>query len=528
MSSGGIVAAGSTQSADAAAEILHAGGNAADAVVAGTLATSTGDAAITSLAGGGVFIFRDASGRVEICDGFVDAPGLDAEPGGEFDFKAVELNFGVSGAAQTFHVGRGAAAVPGLLPALEAVLERWGSIPFSEAVAPAVRFLRRGVSLTAYQVDCFRVLEPILRYSEEGRRRFCDSRGRLLSAGETFENPELAATLEHIGSVGFEKGYAEVCAEMLSAFGTGKGGRLTEEDLKRYRPQFRAPLRASYCDATFYTNPAPSMGGRFIAHTLSLFQRARLRESDATSPERYRRITAALRAVAELRTENEDLLDLPDFSRRAAERLDRILSDAPPPPSRAPESGGAGNTTHLSVIDRRGNAAGVTISHGEGCGIWIGDTGLHMNNVLGEDDLFPGGFHRFLPGMRLQTMMAPSVLEHADGAVSVFGTGGSNRIRTTMAQCVSNFVDDGLDPEEAVRRGRLHVENGKLSAETYALPGGKNAVSSARELVSELEIFDASSLFFGGVHVAQRTASGELQAAGDLRRGGTVRVVRPG
>ena len=139
----GVVSSGSTQSTEAATDAFRAGGNAVDAVLAAAFATGGGDPAITSLAGGGILVFRDArTGVTEVCDFFADAPGLGGKRGQakhslpELDFRSLEIDFFTGGALQTFHVGRGSAAVPGVLPGLYAAGKRWGRLDLAELVKP--------------------------------------------------------------------------------------------------------------------------------------------------------------------------------------------------------------------------------------------------------------------------------------------------------------------------------------------------------------------------------------------------------
>jgi gamma-glutamyltranspeptidase/glutathione hydrolase len=218
------------------------------------------------------------------------------------------------------------------------------------------------------------------------------------------------------------------------------------------------------------------------------------------------------------------LAERPDALEILWKRLEKLLAGGRPPP----ESGEPwlpGNTTHISTLDSGGNAASLTLSYGEGNGYAIGDTGVLMNNLLGEADLFPQGFHRFTAGERLKTMMAPTIMQAPSGVVTVLGSGGSNRIRTVIPQVISALVDDGNDPRAAVDRARIHYEDGVLSAEAYLMDNPETVLSSAASLAGESRWFEARSLFFGGVHLTRRNGSGKLEGVGDPRRGGVVRAV---
>jgi len=179
-----------------------------------------------------------------------------------------------------------------------------------------------------------------------------------------------------------------------------------------------------------------------------------------------------------------------------------------------------GSTTHISVLDAEGRACAVTCSNGEGSGLVVPGTGIHVNNMMGEQDLNPLGFHRHPAGRRLPSMMSPTVALWDGTPEIVLGSGGSNRIRSAIVQTVVNMVDRGMAAGEAVLAPRIHVEDGALFAE----PGIEvEAVEAAGATVSR---FRDLNLFFGGVHAVRRDpATGELSAGGDPRRGGATALV---
>jgi gamma-glutamyltranspeptidase/glutathione hydrolase len=146
-------------------------------------------------------------------------------------------------------------------------------------------------------------------------------------------------------------------------------------------------------------------------------------------------------------------------------------------------------------------------------------TGLHLNNMMGEQDLNPLGFHRHPPGRRMPSMMAPTVVVREGRAELVVGSGGSNRIRSAVLQTVVNVVDRGSRADEAVRAPRLHCEDGVVYVEPGLDTGGLERSGRA------LARFGTLNLFFGGVHAVERDArTGELSGGGDPRRGGAVAV----
>ena len=490
-------------------------------IVAACLATSAAEPSLTSLAGGGAMLYHDAaSGSFSYCDCFANAPGIGAPPARGLDFFAVDLNWGPT--LQRFHIGRGSAAVPGLLPGVFAAQERWGQLPSAEVVAPACRMMREGVTLDAYRISTFELLEPILLHSAKTRAIYGKG-DRLRREGEIFRNPNLADTLEQLATPDWRRFYREeIGGAILRDFGVDNGGRITAEDLDRFEVLFRDSLRLPYRGAEVYLNPPPSAGGTLIGLALQLLDTIPLGELERARPDHLRALVAAMRVVDESRHTDGDPLAAKALAHWKA-RFPEVLA-AEDPDAPAPVSMGPPSTTHISALDAAGNGAAITVTYGEGNGYIIGDTGLVMNNLMGEEDLFPRGFHQWPVGTRLSTGVCPMAITEPSGALTIMGTGGANRIRTAILQVVSNLVDFGLPLDEAVRASRVHWEGGVLNAEIRDLPGGAETVEAVKAPGDDVVLFDTDTLFFGGVHAVRRTPDGTLSGAGDVRRFGHVVV----
>ncbi len=511
---GGVVAAGSEPTAEAGAEVLDAGGNAVDAVVAACFATASGEPTLTSLAGGGVMLHLDpGSAGATVCDFFSNAPGLGGQEPEALDFFEIVLDFGP--AKQPFFIGRGAAAVPGVIPGLCTALERWGRLPLDRVVAPAVRMLREGTEIGPWQSRAAALLEGILLHGEAGRRQFAP-RGRLIRTGDTFRIPDLADLLEELAAEGWTRVWRErLVPAMAEQFGPDRGGLLSIEDLRAFEVRFREPLVRRYREVEVRTNPPPADGGAMLTLMLSLVESL---GPQGRSPQEHDRLLCQVMRVADEARAAGAVNGSPgSWQARLLELVAADLGAGPAPP------GGPGSTTHVSAIDDEGRAAGVTFSYGEGNGSLLEGTGIMMNNLMGELDLHPEGFHRVPPGQRLGTMMAPTVLRGPDGTLTVLGTGGANRIRTALLQVISHLEDGGRTPAESVEAPRLHFEDGVLNAEVFGREDGGAALATLG--AAEFVPFDEPNLFFGGVHVARRTPDGRLSGAGDPRRGGALRIV---
>ena len=180
-------------------------------------------------------------------------------------------------------------------------------------------------------------------------------------------------------------------------------------------------------------------------------------------------------------------------------------------------AGRLGSTTHISVLDTDGWACSVTCTNGEGSGLVVPGTGVHVNNMMGEQDLSPLGFFRHPPGRRLPSMMAPTVVLRDGAPELVLGSAGSNRIRSALLQVIVAVLDHGLDAAAAVCTPRLHFEDGIV----YVEPGIDTArLEAAGRTIAR---FRALNLFFGGCQAVEREpVTGTLSGGGDPRRGGAV------
>lgn len=514
----GIVAAGHPATAAAASEILAEGGNAFDAVVAAHFAACVAEPVLASLGGGGFLLARTAHGERHLYDFFTQTPRR-RRPAREVDFHPIVADFGT--ATQEFHIGLGAIACPGSVKGLFRIQRDLGRLPMRRLVEPAVALARHGVRLNALQAYIFDIVGAIYTADPEVLKLFAARRDptRLVRHGEWLRLPQLADTLEVLAREGEALFYRGEIGQRLVADSRARGGYLDRDDLTGYRVRRRRPLAIDYRGARIYTNPAPSAGGMLIAFGLRLLEAAGASEGRFGSPEHLARLAAVMDATGAARAEVACEADARRRSARllGADLLRRYREQVLGRP--ACHRG----TTHISVLDAEGNEASMTVSNGEGAGYAIPGTGIVMNNMLGEEDLNPHGFHAWHCDTRMASMMAPTLLARPDGIDVVLGSGGSNRIRTAILQVLVNLVDHRMPVADAVRRPRIHLENGQLSVERGF------AERSVRRLFDAhpgAQLWDGRNLFFGGVHaVARDRRSGLLSGAGDPRRGGVCQRI---
>jgi len=496
----GVVAAGHPLSAEAGAEVLREGGNAVDAATAAVLASFAVESPLTGFgAGGFMMVHRD--GETALLDFFVAAPGLEgAERGAEL--VPVPVHFDAE-TEQTFYVGPASCGVPGTAAGLELALGRFGSAPMADLVAAGVRLARDGAPVNAEQAYILDILAPI-HERIGGTRELYAPRGRTLRQGETFRFPELAEALERFGAEGAEPFYGGEVGAALSEHVVEHGGTLGAADLAAYEAIERRPIRASFRGTDVLTNPPPSSGGILVAYCLGLLERLGQR----SGPEQ---LVAAMGAANDAR--GEAFAEALYGDGLEAELLDSAALDL---------TAGSllGSTTHIAVLDASGMCASVTCSNGSGSGVLVPGTGVILNNMLGEEDLNPLGFHAIPPGRRVPSMMAPTVVLRDGEIVLGLGSAGSNRIRSAILQTIVRAVEQGMGADGAVRAPRLHFEEGVVQAEP-----GIDERALARIEARDIPVLrrPAINLFFGGVQaVARDPGSGALSGGGDPRRGGSV------
>lgn len=508
---GGLVAAGNQITAEAAATILEDGGNAFDAMIAALLMACVSEPVLCSLGGGGFMIAKEGGKAPELLDFFTETP-LTKRPAEALDFEAIRADFGM--VHQEFHTGLGSVATPGFVAGLFAMHDRFATMSMPELALPAIELARRGHPLDPFQAYILEVVSPIMLRTPEAAHLYGSQEKSKtgvngpMKTGEIFRNRDLAQTIESLCVEGQDLFYRGALADR-TAEDQKDGGSLTKRDLEAYKIEWRIPLKIKFSDAALFTNPAPSSGGTLLALQLKLL--------DAVPPDTFwpLALIEAMETTNRLRHESGfadnpsdeavarifDDLHIPEFLKALAGRAEKL-----------------GGTTHISIVDRAGNVAATTTSNGEGCGHIVPGTGIMLNNMLGEEDVNPKGFFKWDCGTRISSMMAPSILARTDGTLTALGSGGSNRIRTALAQVVANMVFNGMNEEDAVTASRLHYEQGLLQIE-----GGfpVDTIEKLEATYDPCHIWQDRNLFFGGVHMAS-IRDRHLTGAADPRRGGAV------
>ncbi|TXH54390.1 MAG: hypothetical protein E6Q93_17905 [Burkholderiaceae bacterium] len=470
------MATGNAATTAAAASVLRAGGGAVDAAVAAGFASTVAEPGLTSLAGGGFATIELPDGTAEVLDFFAAVPGIAlVHPRTE----PATITVVYPSAQQDFRVGPASAAVPGMLGGLLELHRRHGSLPLADVVAPSVELARAGAVVDEAQAYVLTLIEAIVRHTESAASVYAPE-GRLLRAGEVLRDDELAEFLARIADGEVTSANSPAFADPLLGM-AAQGCSITAADLSDYQPIWRAPLVTRVRDWTAITNPSPAYGGQIVVRALE-----RMSTFDYAS------------LAAEL-------------ARATAEVKSHLAATA--------------GTTHVSVIGADGAVVSMTTTNGAGGGVLVPGIGVHLNNMLGEDDLLPAGLSAVTPGERLRSMSAPTVLRAPDGTVTALGSGGSARIRTAVSTVAALLRDRGLSLADAVAAPRAHQEDSGLVQAEVGIGPSDLALLQAR---FEVNLWDVTDFYFGGVNAVQRLPDGSVIAAADHRRNGCVAIVESG
>lgn len=487
------IAAPSASAADAAEKVVERGGGAVDAALAAALVAMFTDIGIAAPGAGAFVTVGSRTTPTTVYDGYMAVPGL----GGRNPSPVSRAATMAYGGGVTTMVGPASVAVPGAWAAFAEVHRLFGRAELGDLVAPAIDLVEGGFVPGA---SCLYYLgysaEPVFGHDSASREVVLPG-GRPLDTGETIRIPEAAAALRKIAVEGLGSVIWGDLGRRISADLRDRGSDISPVDFERYSNIAREPLEFSVDGWTVATNPPPAVGGVGLAALLAAG------DSDPQafleSQERLFRWRRGPLHHADDRTSV----------------LQSFLDDLPGDPIRSP------STVHVSTADTSGLVCALTLSAGYGSGVIPTGTGLYMNNGMGELELV-GHPERLVPGERLNSNMAPSILTSGDGASMAIGSPGADRITSAMASVIASMSHDGLTARQAVDRPRRHVsvdDSGEV--EIKLEPGAE--VSGVEYPIHR---FDEKHMYFGGVGIASVTADGVLEAVSDPRRDGVGRILR--
>ena len=467
---GGMVVSEHPEASRAGAEVLAAGGNAVDAAIATGLALAVTHPSAGNIGGGGFMVIRFPDGSSTALDFREKAP-LAAHP---------EMFLDADGeySSRIHHDSHIAVGVPGTVAGFDKAFRLYGSGDWSALVDPAIELAADGFVLSEGLASS--LARFVDRRSDYPATVAAFSKdGTPYAAGETFRQPDLAATLGRIRDQGADGFYRGETARLLVAEMERNGGLITHEDLERYRARERAPVVGTYRGYDVISMAPPSSGGVAIVEMLNILEGYDLGAMGHNSAAYLHRVTEAMRRAYRDRARwlaDPDLVDVPVHAltdKAYAESLRAEIQPDRATPSTVgdvttqqwPESP---ETTHYSVVDADGMAVSVTytLEQGYGSGITVPGAGFLLNNEMGDFNAAPGmttetGLIGTTPNLarpeqRMLSSMSPSILARDGELVAVIGSPGGRTIINTVLDVILNIVDFEMGFPEAIEAKRAH------------------------------------------------------------------------
>jgi gamma-glutamyltranspeptidase len=465
-----MVASASALASRVGVKILQEGGNAVDAAVAVGLALAVTFPVAGNLGGGGFMLIRMADGRTTAIDYRETAPARAS--------RDMYLDADGNPIPEKSTLGYAAVGVPGTIAGFDLALRKYGRLKWAQVVAPARRLAQEGFPVS-YAFSKSLILAERLAEFPDSRRIF-HRNGNYYTEGEIFRQPELAATLARLEKYGPREFYEGETARRIAAAMAAHGGLITLEDLKRYRPVEREPLRGTYRGYEIITFPPPSSGGIVLLNVLNQLEGDNLAALGPGSSEVSHLLIEALRrAFADRAT----LMGDPDFvsvpvaeliskeyarSRRATIDLQRATPSASIRAGLSAPVSEASETTHFTVVDAEGNIVTntYTLNGPYGSGVTVPGTGILLNNEMDDFTVKPGTPNAFqlvqgeanciAPGKRPLSSMTPTIVMKDGRPWFAIGSPGGPTIISTVVQVILNIIDHQMNLQQAIDAPRLH------------------------------------------------------------------------
>lgn len=452
-------------------DVLKRGGNAVDAAVAVGFALAVVLPNAGNLGGGGFMVLHDAENGENVALDFREMAPAKASR----DMYLDETGRVAEGRSLFTHLAVG---VPGTVAGMEHALKRWGTKRLADLIAPSIKLAEGGFEVSP-------TLAKMLAVDKERLGQWASTRAIFfkddapLKAGDRLVQKDLAKSLRLIARHGSKVFYRGEIGDRIVAEMAQHGGLIDRDDLKNYKLEERAPVRGDYRGYTIVSMPPPSSGGTHIIQILNLLERYPLSQYGANSAQTIHLLAETMKLAYADRAE---YLGDPAFvtvpvkgltSKKYADELapridtDTVLpADAIKPGQPQPYE--SDQTTHYSIVDRKGNAVAVTytLNLSFGSGIVANGTGILLNNEMDDFSAKPGVPNAYgliggeanaiQPGKRPLSSMSPTLVLKDGKPWLVTGSPGGARIITTTLQTIVNAIDFGMNPAEAASTPRIH------------------------------------------------------------------------
>jgi len=527
----GMVSTAQPDATDAGVEILKAGGNAVDAAVATAFALAVTYPTAGNIGGGGFMIIRMNDGRAAAVDYRETAPSKASKT-----MFLDERGHPIPDAPKTGHRSVG---VPGTVAGMALALEKFGTKPLKDVLAPAIRLAAEGFPVSRGLAQQLRSGQARFSRYEETKRIFLRG-GRFYEEGEMLRQPELAEVLRRIAANGPAGFYTGRTAQLLANEMSANGGLISLGDLKNYKAVLRDPVRGTYRGYELISMPPVSSGGFLLLQMLGMLERYDIAGAGHNSSASCHLLVEAMkRAFADRAAYFGDpafvkvplaaLLSPAYIARRAAS----IQPDRATPSEQLGEgqpTAESNDTTHFSVVDSTGNAVSntYTLRDGYGSGIVVKGAGFFLNNVMDEFAAKAGAPNAFgypagevntiAPGKRPVSSQTPTIASKDGKLAFVAGTPGGTTIPNTVLQVVINLIDHKMNIQEAVDAPRIHHQwlPDSIRMERHGL--AKDVIKALEAKGHKFATTEPSAI--GQVHAIAVDSTGTRLGASDSRSTG--------
>ncbi len=523
-----MISSTDVRASEAGIEILRAGGNAVDAAVAVGFVLAVTYPEAGNLGGGGFMVIRLADGTDAALDYREMAP-----------MRATrDMYVGPDGSVtRASVVGHLAVGVPGSVAGMAEAHRRFGRLPFAQLLQPAIRLAEAGFTVDSALARSLTEHQALIARFD-GRHVFLPG-GRPLPQGSVLRQPELARTLRMIAEQGPHAFYQGEIAGMIAREMERGGGLITREDLARYRPIWREPVRSRYREYTLLGMPPVSSGGLAMAQIFNMLE-TRPQLPPHGSAAHYHLVTELFkRAFVDRNTLVGDpaFVDIPLERLTSPEYARQIMADfspdrtTPVPPRPRPVVEGF-HTTHYSVADADGSvvATTTTINDLYGSGVFVREGGFFLNDEMDDFTARPGvpnlwglvqgDANAIAPGKRMLSSMTPTIVLDANGApLLIVGARGGPRIITGTAQIVMNVLAHGMTLADAMAAGRIHHQ---AWPDTIMYERGVLGARMIDSLTAMGHGVREASFLVGSAHAVMRVGGGWIGVVDPRTTGGAV------
>ncbi|MEO0428464.1 MAG: gamma-glutamyltransferase family protein [Pseudomonadota bacterium] len=515
-----VVTAPQPEAVEAGLIVLEEGGNAVDAAVATAFVQTVVDPLMCGIAGFGSAQVMMPGEAPRMVDFHGRAPLASRPDQWEHLIeRQSDDGFGFILKGHVNECGYGSITTPGTLAALAHLVERYGTRPLAELMAPAIAHAEEGVLIRPHMVQYWSEVPSAGRVPHHDliakhpatAAIYLNADGTARRVGERLENPDMAETLRRIAAVGWRDFYGGEIAGRIVADMAAHGGLLSAEDLAEVAPVEAMPLEGRYRGLRVTTN-APPGGGVMLLMMINILEQFDLAAMGHNSPDFIATVAEAMKiATVEKDTRIGDprFVDVPveeliskDFAAGHAARIRAGERTSVPRLKGAAEP--AKDTTHLCVVDPSGGIVSMTHSIGMPSGVVSAGLGFMYNGCMGVFDPRPGRAGSIAPGKSRFTAMCPAILHDAEGPWAAIGSPGGTFITMSVLQGILNMVDFGMTAAEAVAAPRFCVTSDTVEVMNRVLRRTEGELRARGYPTRRV----ATSYGFGGVHALKRTADG--------------------